>query len=296
MFVELSHMLRRFANKSIIRKLLKIRVIRLPVRYFYSLLERRAYSEIVPIISKGPVPITVYVGGGITVDVHFSNQAQYFQYSESNTEEMLFIAYILEHISTDAVVYDIGANIGVFTMFFAKYAKKVVSFEPFPNSYKQLEKNIEKNGLGNVRGCETAICDSNGTGRLFFPAYAENETSQTALASLSKVVTSADVTSKEVSLATLDKAIEKYGLPLPDAIKIDIEGAEYAALVGMEETLKKTRAQLFVEVHPSQIVAMGASEQSLYDLLERYGYAHKMLKGNQRYSSEGKHIHAWHPG
>ncbi len=292
MFTSIVIKARRFANKPIMRTLFKMRIVESLARNLQSLLMRLSYAEIAKIISNGPIELTV---GDIAVIVQFPNNSSYFSFFDSDSNETAFIAYILGHSERASVIYDIGANIGVFSLFFGKHAKEVIAFEPFPNNCIALRENIKRNSLDNVRICCTAVSDKNGRAQLYFPEYADNDTSTTALASLGKVDTPTGVRVTDVAVATIDKAIDEYGLPLPDVIKIDIEGAEYAALVGMQQTLKKSRASLFIEIHPSQIMALGASECELYDLLLEYGYSYKEIKESARWGGSKK-IHAWFSG
>lgn len=292
MFTSIVTKARRFIYKPFMRTLLKVRIVESLARNLQSLLMRLSNAEIAKIISNGPIEVTV---GDIAAIILFPNNASYFSFFDNNSNETAFIEYILGHTGCESVFYDIGANIGVFTLFFGKHGKEVIAFEPFPNNYEVLQENIKRNGLDNVRTCCTAVSDKNGRAPLYFPEYADNDTSTTALASLGKVDTPNDVRGTDVAVATLDKAIDEYSLPLPDVIKIDIEGAEYSALVGMQQTLKKSRASLFIEIHPSQIKALGASECELFDLLMQYGYSYEEIEECARWGG-GKKIHAWCSG
>lgn len=291
MFAYILNKARNIASTPVMRKVLKIRMLGSLAKNIQSRLYPLAYADIAKMRSKGPMEITV---AGVTAVINFLNNASLFSYFDKSSNERIFLTYILEHTSHDFVFYDLGANIGIFTLFFAKHGKEVVAFEPFPNNCKVLLDNIKRNNLHNVRLHDIALSDRNGTAPLFFPDYADNDTSTSGLASLGKVTTPHDTASITVDLLTLDSAVEKYDLPLPNAIKIDIEGAEYTALIGMKETLKKSRADLFIEVHPEQIEALGASQQKLYNTLSEYGYKYEDIQALSRFSSGGKKIHAWH--
>ena len=53
----------------------------------------------------------------------------------------------------------------------------------------------------------------------------------------------------EVNIDTLDNCFKEYNLPKPDFIKIDIEGLEYDALIGMNEIIKNWKPSLYIEIH-----------------------------------------------
>ncbi len=292
MFAYILNKARNFASTPVMRRILKIRLFGSLARKIQSRLYPMAYADIAKMRSKGPTEMTV---GGVTATTHFPTDAACFSFLDNSSNERVFLAYILERMSHDSVFYDVGANIGIFTLFFAKYGKEAVAFEPFPNNCKEMLVNLKRNNLDNVRTFDVAIGDHNGTAPLFFPDYADNDTATTGLASLGDVATPRDVVSMTVDVETLDSIVEEHNLPLPDAIKIDIEGAEYAALIGMKETLKRSRADLFIEVHPEQIKALGASKQKLYDTLLEYGYKYKKIKKCARFASGGEEkIHAWY--
>jgi hypothetical protein len=65
-------------------------------------------------------------------------------------------------IDSNDIVLDIGANIGVFTLYAASQTSKAVyAFEPVPKSYEYLKKNVATNNLKHVKTYQTAVCDHN---------------------------------------------------------------------------------------------------------------------------------------
>ncbi len=139
----------------------------------------------------------------------------------------------------DAVIFDVGANIGNHSIYWAIYcnAKKVYSFEPIDTTFNILKKNIELNNLSNViipyniglsdkkcNGLVTNYIDSNIGGTKI------EQTNNTS----------------GIKLERLDDInIEEEKI---DFIKIDVEGHEYYALKGMENTLKKYKPTIFIEI------------------------------------------------
>ena len=121
------------------------------------------------------------------------------------------------------VVIDGGSNVGFFSMLAATFLKgsgRVISFEPDPNTFGMLRKNVENNGFESmVRLEEKALTDQNGT---FEFAVSPHEPLRSSL------FVSAGPTGKtiRVSGVRLDDYITAHGLRSVDVIKLDLEGAE----------------------------------------------------------------------
>ena len=76
--------------------------------------------------------------------------------------EMLFIQ---KHIKDNNVIFDIGANIGVYTIVFSSYAKSgaIYAFEPVPQTLSQFQMNVKINGCKNVCCINSAVSDYSGS-------------------------------------------------------------------------------------------------------------------------------------
>lgn len=143
-------------------------------------------------------------------------------------------------IKSNSNVVDIGANIGIHSIFFAKIAKngKVISIEPNIEIYPTLLKNISK--YQNIIPCNVAI-DSNFNITEFFIA------SDNAYSSL-KDTKRKKIISKKLVITLPFDVIAKTVYKI-DFIKIDVEGFEYNVLTSMENLLKKDKPTLFVEIY-----------------------------------------------
>lgn len=160
---------------------------------------------------------------------------------------------------------DIGANIGYFTVLMAKIARYCYAFEPEPENFRLLIKNIAENELemktyplmtaiGMITGLgELYKCPSNhGMHRLYPSKWCEN-------------------TSIPVSIISLDE--EFRGL-LPNFIKMDTEGYELQAILGMKTMLIKAQPILLVEFHPETLREQGgeSTPRDLFETIEAMGY------------------------
>jgi FkbM family methyltransferase len=135
-------------------------------------------------------------------------------------------------IDDTKVVYDIGGNIGYHTVAFASMAKEVHSFEPNDRNYLLLEKNTEH--LNNVTLYHSAV--SNVEGEAFISDYDTTKPGNYGECMMAE----AGQPCKTVSIDNLD-------LPLPDVIKIDVEGHELKVFQGMQNTISKNRPVIFYE-------------------------------------------------
>lgn len=136
------------------------------------------------------------------------------------------------------VVYDIGANVGFYTLLAAMTAHSVFSFEPLPRNLAYLRKHIELNSCRNVQVLDVAVSDRNGKG--YFQEHESN-----AMGHLSEQGT------LEVGMIALDD----LDLPPPSVIKMDIEGGELSALLGARATIAHYRPKIFLATHGQEVHA-----------------------------------------
>ncbi len=132
-------------------------------------------------------------------------------------------------------VVDVGANIGAFSLYQAmvQHAELVVAFEPSPQVFPRLAKNIEINGLKNVRVVNAAVGDKQGV-----LSFSEGRMSVNCRVN--------EFGALKVPCVTLDA--ELSDMPRIDILKIDTEGYETHVLRGASETLKKTQ-RIALELH-----------------------------------------------
>ena len=152
----------------------------------------------------------------------------------NNFYEFQMLEFIRDNIPK-GVMIDVGANIGNHTIYLAKYcATKVMAFEPFPDTFKLLDKNITDNGLQfHVIASNYGLSDNYES--VFMKSVNGN-------AGMNKVDSEGDA---PVQLIAFDLIFD-----LDDSItliKLDCEGYEEKALLGMIETVKKYKPALFIE-------------------------------------------------
>jgi FkbM family methyltransferase len=166
------------------------------------------------------------------------------------------------------IVLDIGASIGYYTLMFARLVGEeghVYAFEPAPESFEILKRNIEENGYRNVTLINKAVSDFTGKTRLFLCGY--NNMAHT----MSKTRSSSG--SIEIDTVRLDDFFGADSRPI-DFIKIDVEGAELAAIRGMERLLQRSPSvSLITEFYPGWLASYGADAREYLKFLTGLGFS-----------------------
>jgi FkbM family methyltransferase len=182
---------------------------------------------------------------------------------------------LLEELDlTGLTVFDVGAGEGIFTLFFARAVGehgRVEAFEPNPENVRRVLRNVELNGLRNVRVHELGLAAEQGERELTFdPVHPGEGTVFGPLAGRRRV---RDTRAVRVSLERLDDVVGERGLPSPDLVKIDVEGLEYDALVGGRRTIEESRPALLIEMHGPHLDEKVRNAERMVGLLEELGYA-----------------------
>ncbi len=158
-------------------------------------------------------------------------------------------------VNPGAVVYDIGANVGFFTVLAAKLtgpAGRVLAFEPLKENSNVLEHNVQLNNFTHVTVRDFAVADRDGTAEFLLSGNATFG----GLANSTERVEN-QVGKTDVRVSRLDSVVHHDSLPLPRIIKIDVEGGEAAVLDGAAETIQKARPILIIELHGTNAVISG---------------------------------------
>jgi FkbM family methyltransferase len=161
--------------------------------------------------------------------------------------ERAAIALAASSLRKDAVIYDIGANLGLYSVLLSRIAGsggRVYCFEANPVCLYFLQANLTLNRVRNFEILPVAIFAS--------PAPIEFRINYRNL--LVGIAGSITYMGKpghviDVSAAALDDLIETHELAPPDFIKMDIEGAEQEAVKGMRRTIVKQRPTFLMELH-----------------------------------------------
>jgi len=155
---------------------------------------------------------------------------------------------ILQNLHPGDVFYDLGANIGLFSLLGAKIvenAGRVYSFEPDAEVAARLRRNVARNGFSNVTIVEAGVWSSSGSLN-FSPADASSVDRGTG----SFVRANPTVPAGAVRCVALDDFIG--AAPPPNGIKCDVEFAEWEVLRGAKHLLETRRPWILCELHSEE--------------------------------------------
>lgn len=162
-------------------------------------------------------------------------------------------------------VFDIGANMGFYSIWFSKFISlggNIHSFEPDKNNFNRLVKNISiNNNSGIFKLNNNAVSDING--ELYFSIGLDGE---------NHILKERLVSGTKIDSMTLDKYCNDHQIEKLSYVKIDVEGFEYAVLKGAETLLSKKKiAVLQLEINQT-IHNSGKNIKDILDLIQKYNY------------------------
>lgn len=152
------------------------------------------------------------------------------------------------------ICFDIGANIGIYSLLFSRYSKQTYAFEPLPRNLKFLYKTIKLNKAENVKVFPYAVADKDGISWF----QEGNSVAEGKLDSKGTL---------RVQMVSIDNFIEKNKIE-PNLLKIDVEGAELLVLEGGRNYLLKNKPLLLLETHGDTI------KKKCFGFLEKIGYTY----------------------
>ena len=167
-------------------------------------------------------------------------------------------------IPTGALVCDIGANAGFYTLALARLvgcAGRVIAFEPLPRNLEKIRQHLQLNAVENVTLHSCALSDVNGSGY-----FAEGESDFTGQLS-------EETAQLRVATMRLDDFLSAHSLGDPVLLKIDVEGAEARLPAGA--------APLLERAHPTLLLALHGREQRrlCFEILRAADYRIADLRG-----------------
>jgi FkbM family methyltransferase len=185
--------------------------------------------------------------------------------------DALQVEMVVEQLQPGDFALDIGAHAGQYALIMATRcgpSGKVIAFEPDHYARKVFARNLDLNQATPMPTIEAlALSDRSGSATL----YSRGGDSNSSL-SLSGLPSSAleDLEQLDVTLCTLDDYLEQNGLPVPNLVKIDTEGAEIRILQGAQALLASD-AEILCELHPYAWEGFGSSLAELQALLAKSG-------------------------
>jgi len=163
----------------------------------------------------------------------------------------------VEHVKKFDCAIDVGGNIGLHTVRFAKIFAQVHSFEPTDVNFECLQKNTEN--LPGVSLHKLGLGDEPSTATIQLPADANN-------CGNFSIVDFADNTEQTVNETIEIQTLDSFELE-PDLIKIDVQGFDYNVLVGAVKTIARSRPVIIIESETKK------SRNIIGEFLTQHGYS-----------------------
>jgi len=176
---------------------------------------------------------------------------------------------ILSLLTEDAVFFDVGAYVGWFTLLAARASARVEvhSFEPVPQSYELLKRNVELNGLDNVTLNNVGVWDEDKVLPFTHHRGPKN-----------RVATNPDETRVSlVRCVRIDDYVREHGIRRIHIMKCDTDGSEMHVLRGARQTLADLRPTVLLETVAPVAAKYGHSPLDVLLFMKDLGYQYHAI-------------------
>lgn len=156
-------------------------------------------------------------------------------YNATSLMKLIFIDKVYPKPSHNGIIIDVGAHIGIYSIYASSCAEKVIAIEPETINFNHLITNTQS--YGNIYPLKIALGEKNCEMKLFLHA------------SLGHSLLFPSNQFEEILVRKLDDLIEELELHKVDLIKINAEGYELKILKGSEKTIGKFKPKLIIGIH-----------------------------------------------
>lgn len=215
-----------------------------------------------------PAPNVTIGANGTTCTFYNGSVEEYkwFKNYPETDDDMPVLDEIVANLRLDDDFWDVGANIGIYTCMASKVIEtgSIVAIEPHPDNAERIERNLALNG---GRGEVYRLALDSETRELEF----HSATSDVAGSFGSAHYSEYGGETMAVEAVSGDEFRAREGIPRPDVVKIDVEGAEYDVLRGLEGTLSSGECRS-IYCNVCSEMNNDVADDAIYALLEEYGY------------------------
>ena len=181
--------------------------------------------------------------------------------------EQKVVAEVIAFLHAGDVVFDVGANVGLYTVLLAKTvgeAGQVIAFEPEAQTCEHLRENLKLNGALNVQCFRKALGERTGQALLF---------TGSVIGGGSLIHHNGGGQAEQVvEIAQGDELVANEKLPFPRVVKIDVEGYEFSVIRGLSNTLAEPACKMLCcEIHPSMLPT-GVNPEAVLGLVNSLGF------------------------
>ena len=203
------------------------------------------------------------------------------------TKEPVTINWI-KQFTKGKIFYDVGANVGMYSIFSSIYSEvKVYAFEPECNNYQILNQNIHINKLSKeITAYPFGISDNLSITKLYLPNWTKAGSHNTVGDKLNHNLKEFNPVFEQGTLAvTLDDLINRFSLPVPNYLKIDVDGIEYKIIKASEKLFKKKELEsVLIEINPAR-----KEDGEIIEILENNGFKYDKKQVESATRKQGPH-------
>jgi FkbM family methyltransferase len=197
---------------------------------------------------------------------------------------------LLNQLDENAVFIDVGAHYGYYTLLAGTRQpnRRIIAFEPVPENFEVLKRNIALNQLKNVQLCNAAVSDSDGLRKF-------NVTKASDSCSFCEHPLSETRREIEVETVSLDRFLGKTP-KVPVVVKVDAEGHEPYVLHGMKRLIRTSvDIKMIIEFNPKCLSKGGYKPEQFMEEIFRLGFDIYAVDDGRRltYKLERKGVDKW---
>lgn len=185
------------------------------------------------------------------------------------------LTLLMSKLKPGNTAFDVGAGMGMYSVFLSKAVGEhglVVAFEPDDHFRERVTANVKLNGLRNVLVLQMALGDRSCASELL-PGDLGTAAPRVAQVRPERVRAGMRALRQKVRVAAGDDLIEEGRLPIPQVVKIDVEGFEHSVMRGLARTLSDPACELLCcEIHPT-LLPEGITPENLVNLIQTFGFA-----------------------
>jgi FkbM family methyltransferase len=196
----------------------------------------------------------------------------------AGTSELPVQRTIASQLQPGNVFYDVGANVGFFSLLAARRVGtggRVYAFEPVPSNAESVRRNALLNDLHNVQVVEVAAGREAASAEFLMTRWDGGGSLSADAVRPSHVLSRI-----QVRVAPLDELIDSQNMPLPDVVKIDVEGTEMDVLAGMSRTIRRCMPTLLYEVDDGDKAQFERRWRELDEFVTGFGYTVRRLESS----------------
>jgi FkbM family methyltransferase len=172
--------------------------------------------------------------------------------------------WFINNIKNSDIVFDVGANIGMYSILFSQYSNNTYCFEPTQTYDNFLKPNLDKNQIKNVKTFKLALSDKIGNfNENIFMIWGENPVHD------------------NFNFTTLDDFSTKNNV-IPNYIKIDVDGYDFEVLKGAKNLLLNNNIIVCVEINYA-LHTRGYKESDILNFMDEINYQNFLKLDNENY-------------